>query len=319
MTRLAKLVALVAITATLTVGSVGLRGPEADAGEPPAGGNVLALNDGGQFVFWSLGPAQASDVFTTVVIAWLFNSTAINWTSFIPVLGTVDFTLADGDVLWVVSDGVQEIAVGDGPPPEEKEPPPPEDETVTSGDGLAQLTIPDGALPDGTSAADLRITSQPELLGGAILAAYQLEPRGLVFNQPVTLAVAVDAPGAALLGVLAGVETLETPAFELAVDPNGDTAIRTELSHLGGMLTPEGRDSPTIWLLVDEGAVLEASGAGDGQSPFVGLWRDVDWDPAVFFLRFLPRGSSHLLIVFGDRFLECGDPEVLEADDGPAL
>ncbi len=72
---------------------------------------TLTLNAGGQFVFWQFGPANAADVFTGVKIAWLFNATAVSWLSFIPALGITNFALADGDVLWVVSDTAQEIEV----------------------------------------------------------------------------------------------------------------------------------------------------------------------------------------------------------------
>lgn len=63
----------------------------------------LTLEAGGQFVFWQLGPATASQVFATVKIAWLWDPDAFSWTSFIPQLGITDFDIADGDFLWVVA------------------------------------------------------------------------------------------------------------------------------------------------------------------------------------------------------------------------
>ena len=98
------------------------------------------------------------------MIAWLFDSVAIRWTSFIPVLGTVNYALMDGAVLWVVSDGPQEIAVGAAPPEEEeveepaplkkeeeeKAPKEPEEKT------LAQLEVVTFQADDGTNlVADL--------------------------------------------------------------------------------------------------------------------------------------------------------------------
>ena len=87
--------------------------PIADAGEADA--DVLVLNDGGQFLFWSFGPAQAAEVFGTVKIAWLFDGVSVSWTSFVPALGVVNFALVAGAVLWVVSDGSQTINVGAPP------------------------------------------------------------------------------------------------------------------------------------------------------------------------------------------------------------
>ena len=79
---------------------------------PAAAPATLSLNAGGQFVFWSFGPAMAADVFGSVKIAWLFNETTVTWTSFIPPLGQTNFSMVDGSVLWVVSDTAQNIAVG---------------------------------------------------------------------------------------------------------------------------------------------------------------------------------------------------------------
>ena len=78
--------------------------------EPPVG--ELMLRDGGQFVFWQFGTALAADVFATVKIAWLWDPFGLSWTAFIPPLGTVNFALAPGDFLWVVSVGQRTIAVG---------------------------------------------------------------------------------------------------------------------------------------------------------------------------------------------------------------
>ena len=83
-----------------------------------AGGAVLSLLPGGQFVFWNFGPYIAADVFATVKIAWLFDPDAFAWTSFIPLLGTVNFTLIDGAVLWIVSNTAQDIRIGGGAAPE---------------------------------------------------------------------------------------------------------------------------------------------------------------------------------------------------------
>ncbi len=78
--------------------------------EPPAA-EVLTLRAGGQFVLWTFGPALAADLFGVVKIAWLFDSTTVSWTSFIPPLGIINFALNDGAVLWIVSETAQAIPI----------------------------------------------------------------------------------------------------------------------------------------------------------------------------------------------------------------
>ena len=80
-----------------------------EAQEPP--GQLIALQDGGQFVFWQLVRVFAIDLFGTVKIAWLWNPFAREWTSFIPLLGVVNFGIGPGDFLWVVSEGPQTLVV----------------------------------------------------------------------------------------------------------------------------------------------------------------------------------------------------------------
>ena len=73
---------------------------------------VLTLAAGGQFVFWALGASSAAAVFAGVRIAWLFDPIAVDWTSFVPPLGRVDFPIEDGDVLWVVTEEALEVEIG---------------------------------------------------------------------------------------------------------------------------------------------------------------------------------------------------------------
>ena len=79
--------------------------------ETPTGGDLVLMGEG-EFVFWELIPVLAADVFGTVKIAWLWNPLARDWTSFVPVLGVVNFAVAPRDLLWVVSEGPQTIVVG---------------------------------------------------------------------------------------------------------------------------------------------------------------------------------------------------------------
>ena len=91
--------------------------PVEEPGDEPGDGDaptdVLAVNAGGQFLFWSLGPGSvASNWFSSVKIAWLFDRVRIVWTSYVPALGVVDFALVDGAVLWVVSPIAQDLSTG---------------------------------------------------------------------------------------------------------------------------------------------------------------------------------------------------------------
>ena len=97
-THAARLLILLVLTIASAVLAAGPAGSPAAAGGAEDG-ERFTLADGGQFVFWELGPAQAGEVFQTVVIAWLFDATAVSWVSFIPALGTVNFALGNGAVL----------------------------------------------------------------------------------------------------------------------------------------------------------------------------------------------------------------------------
>ena len=89
--------------------------PPPEEEQPPdeekAAPGALVLEDGGQFVFWQFGAVAATAIFGTVKIAWLWNPFAREWTSFVPVLGVVNFLVEPGVFLWVVSEGPQTIVV----------------------------------------------------------------------------------------------------------------------------------------------------------------------------------------------------------------
>ena len=67
---------------------------------------------------------------------------------------------------------------------------------VKSTDGLAQLTVPSGALPDGVALSSVKIVRVPITAAGPAgpIAAYQFQPDGLQFRQPATFSVTL--PGA---------------------------------------------------------------------------------------------------------------------------
>ncbi len=190
--------------------------PDVRAQQVDESDGALTLNDGGQFVFWSFGPFDAANIFGTVKIAWLFDPGAVTWTAFIPALGTVNFPLADGDVLWIVSEGDQVIDLAG--------------DVVTADDGSATLTIPPGALPEGVSPADIRILPADR---GEALAAFELLPDGLTFAAPVTLTLSLEegVEGAVILLISSdgAVELLDTAISE---DPEtGGLSLSARLSH----------------------------------------------------------------------------------------
>lgn len=64
--------------------------------------------------------------------------------------------------------------------------------SIVSSDGLVELSVPDGALPDGITITDLSIRPVPQddipTTGGvAAVAAYELLPNGLQLRSPVTV------------------------------------------------------------------------------------------------------------------------------------
>ena len=71
----------------------------------------------------------------------------------------------------------------------------PQISSVVADDGTTVLAIPDGALPPGTSLADVRVTARSpqdlEIPTGAIapIASFALEPDGLILNEPALLSV----------------------------------------------------------------------------------------------------------------------------------
>jgi hypothetical protein len=120
-------------------------------------------------------------------------------------------------------------------------------ETISSDDGLAAVTIPEGALPEGVSAADIKITAvDPDTIdtspGGPVGAAYQLEPSGVEFLAPVTIEIAVA--GAVVDGAMS-VPTLWhltdddyaiLPVSWINLDPDSGTATLTaEITHFSAV------------------------------------------------------------------------------------
>ena len=80
-------------------------------GEPDGEPYVLPLKAGGQFVRATFD-ASAADLFgDRVISAWKFLGADAGWIGYHPVRGRVDFAIAPGDFLWVISPGDQTLAV----------------------------------------------------------------------------------------------------------------------------------------------------------------------------------------------------------------
>ncbi|MCG3773987.1 MAG: hypothetical protein JW395_0804 [Nitrospira sp.] len=81
-------------------------------------------------------------------------------------------------------------------------------DTVASADGSAELLIPQGALPAGTSASQLKVAplAPSEILvrfkDGSPASGYRLEPDGLTFSKPAVLRIKRDASDSTLPLVL---------------------------------------------------------------------------------------------------------------------
>jgi len=75
------------------------------------GGSVLSLVAGGQFVFASFS-GTASEIFgANTTIVWKFLGVDAGWVSYFADVGVENFSVAPGDVLWVVSPIDQDLSV----------------------------------------------------------------------------------------------------------------------------------------------------------------------------------------------------------------
>jgi len=133
---------LVLAITVLILGALALPGSSVVGGDEPSGGGAeVEVIDGGQFFFWpeDFGTVTANQVFTPLKIAWLFNAAAVDWTSFVPALGVVNYTVTPGSVLWLVSEVDQTLVVGDSVEPPKSEPDPDPDPGST-GEALIVIT-----------------------------------------------------------------------------------------------------------------------------------------------------------------------------------
>ena len=69
---------------------------------------TLTVPAGGSFVAWVFGDTTASAVFDDLTIAWLWDGA---WVAYVPQLGTTDFDVQFGDVVWLTADVETDIGV----------------------------------------------------------------------------------------------------------------------------------------------------------------------------------------------------------------
>jgi hypothetical protein len=69
---------------------------------------TLTVQAGGGFVAWVFGDTTASAVFGDLTIAWLWDGA---WVGYVPQLGTTDFDIQFGDVLWLAAGVATDITV----------------------------------------------------------------------------------------------------------------------------------------------------------------------------------------------------------------
>ena len=210
---------------------------------------TVALVAGLNMVSW-LGPSGTSipdavaPLGDAVDIVFVYDAVAQAYGSYAagrPGFLNTDQTLRYGDGLWL---DMRQAALWAQPattPPV----------TIAGEDGVASLTIPRGAAPVDATADEIQIvdvTDQPDGItleeeGGALLAAYSLEPAGLTFTAPVYLAVPIDPrPGAALLVVHFG-DALGEVVETLFIDPDtgeGRPLLRLPLEHFSRVTIVDG-------------------------------------------------------------------------------
>ncbi len=121
---------------------------------------------------------------------------------------------------------------------------------ISSADKGLTLQIPDGALPDGVSAADIKAEpyaegEMPYALKAGKLIGYKLLPDGLVFKKPITAVMNYTSESSGIPALFHlgkdSVEPIENPKFHFVRDANGKTTVTAsvELAHFSGIARSE--------------------------------------------------------------------------------
>ncbi len=153
-----------------------------------------------------------------------------------------------------------------------KEAAPPNSTTVTSADGQVQLTIPEGALPAGTTPADIQITPLPPVQGALVageqawpMLAWNLAPDGLQLQKPATLTVSFDniEHAGVPLAVHRSAAGDEHPNLTAEIDLVARTAtVSSEISHFSTWFSVNMKHSPITLNVWVEGADAWQIGTG---------------------------------------------------------
>ena len=113
----------------------------------------------------------------------------------------------------------------------------PADSTVLAADdGRARLLVPAGALPDGVSRNDLRLTALEDVDG---LHGYKLAPEGLVLTKPITIEIDLDAEpsGVPLVWNASESRVNLVDQVEIRTSPDGDRPrLRAEVRHFSSII-----------------------------------------------------------------------------------
>lgn len=122
--------------------------------------------------------------------------------------------------------------------------------SVVSDDGLVELTIPAGSVPEGTDVSVTAAAMPEELVvEGADVFVYDLEPSGLEFDNPATLALTLPRQAEGIvLGVVAVGDTpadLEHVPASFTVD-DGTVTVTTEITHFSTFVAWIGGEQLTV-------------------------------------------------------------------------
>ncbi len=128
----------------------------------------------------------------------------------------------------------------------------------------AELTIPEGALPEGASAGDISMTVSIEALdaasdgGGASVLTVNLQPSGLVFEDPLPLTITLDPSVRSALGVALTSDNGDFEMLEYELEfaagsseaPGAGTLV-TRVSHFSEVVVLTGVEAVEHRLLED--------------------------------------------------------------------
>ena len=97
----------IATSVVVTIGEPEPVAPPAPPAPPAESPVTLDLSEGGDFYVVAANsvPTTASALFdgSDVSVAFSWDRVARDWTRYVPAIGSVDFLIASGDLLWVVA------------------------------------------------------------------------------------------------------------------------------------------------------------------------------------------------------------------------